>query len=241
MRSIEITIPVLNEELTLERQIRKCRAYVDDHLAQYGRVAICISDNGSSDGTAEIAERLRGELPDLRVVTVGERGVGRALKASWRSSTAEIVGYMDLDFSTDLKHLDEAFAALADGVDVVNGSRLAAGARVRGRSLRRAITSRAFNMLLRTYLRTSVTDGMCGFKFMTAEAAVEAMANGAISDGWFFATEVLVAAESSGLRIHEIPVQWTDDPDSRVKIGKLSREYLREMRSLKRRLKASSA
>lgn len=234
---IEITIPVLDEEPTLEAQVRKIRQYLDTNLAHLGTISLVLADNGSMDTTPEIARRLEAELPGIRHLRLEQRGVGRALKASWGASTADVVGYMDLDLATDLKHLRDALTPLVNNTaDVVTGSRLAKGAVVRGRSLKREITSRIFNTLVKMYFRTSFTDGMCGFKFLRREVFSLVRSAGAESDGWFFATEVLTTADYLGLRVLDLPVEWTDDPNSKVKIARLSLEYLKAMQTLKGRL-----
>jgi glycosyltransferase involved in cell wall biosynthesis len=236
-QSIDITIPVLNEERTLDQQVRKVRRYLDEHLSDLAPISIVIADNGSTDATEQIARTLQRELAGVQYIRLGERGVGRALKASWGQSQAAIVGYMDLDLATDLRYLRPAFTALlAENADVVTGSRLANGSRVIGRSMLRGFTSRVLNLFLKLYFSISFTDGMCGFKFLKRERLAAVRQAGADSDGWFFATELLIASEYLGLRIKDLPVEWRDDPDSKVKIGKLAVEYLKAMKHLRQRL-----
>ena len=229
---------MLNEEATLRRNVTRLRGHLDRELAHLGPIDVVVADNGSTDRTLAEAEAAAGELGQVRVLSVGQRGVGRALKASWTSSSADVIGYMDLDFATDLAHVEPALSLLLEpgGPAIVNGSRLKPGARVVGRSLKREVTSRSFNAIVKTYFGTTFTDGMCGFKFLRREVLPGLLARGAQSDGWFFSTELLVVAQRSALPIHELPVRWTDDGDSRVNIGALSLEYLRDMRQLKRRL-----
>jgi glycosyltransferase involved in cell wall biosynthesis len=237
MPIVEITVPVLDEESTLEVQIRKIRVYLDAHLSNLGTIVIVIADNGSTDRTQDIGIMLESQLANVRYLRLELRGVGRALKASWDHSTADVVGYMDLDLATDLKHLEAALTPLLKGsADVVTGSRLARGAIVRGRSVKREITSRVFNALVRIYFRTSFSDGMCGFKFVSRPILAQVRVSGADSHGWFFATELLAVSDYLGLRVLDLPVEWTDDPNSKVKIARLSLEYLKAMRSLKARL-----
>jgi glycosyltransferase involved in cell wall biosynthesis len=223
---IEITIPILNEEATLNAQVRKTRDYIDHNLSDLAPITLVLADNGSTDTTPDIARALERDLEGIRYLRLEERGVGRALKASWGQSSAQIVGY-----------LRPALGMLrADQADIVTGSRLAKGSRVIGRSPLRNVTSRAFNLLLRIVFRISFSDGMCGFKFLKRSSLDELRAAGAVSDGWFFATEILITAEYLGFRVGDLPVEWTDDPNSKVKIGKLVVEYLRAMRVLRRRL-----
>lgn len=235
---IEITIPVLNEEQTIENQVVKTLAYFDAHLNQFPKLELVIADNGSTDDTPAIARRLEQRFDNLRYMRLEKRGVGLALKASWSGSDADIVGYMDLDLATDLKYLAPALNALvAREADVVTGSRLAKGAKVVGRTPLREFTSRSFNMLVKMMFNTGFTDGMCGFKFLRREHLERIMSAGAESDGWFFATELLLVAEHLGLKVKDLPVEWTDDPNSKVNIRKLAFEYMKAMRLLKKKLK----
>lgn len=238
-QSIEITIPILNEESTLEAQVRKVHHYLQSDLRDLAPIVIVLADNGSTDATPEIARSLQKELDGVHYLRLEQRGVGRALKASWTQSKAEIVGYMDLDLATDLRYLRPALEKLrADQAEIVTGSRLAKGARVIGRSLLRNITSWGFNLIIRTVFRISFSDGMCGFKFLKRSCLENLRNAGAVSDGWFFATEILITGDYLGYRIFDLPVEWRDDQNSKVKIGKLVVEYLNAMRMLRRRLPA---
>lgn len=240
--SIEITIPILNEAPTLDRQVRKVQRYISENLSNLGSISVVLADNGSTDATPSIANSLAQQLPGIQYLRLEERGVGRALKASWTKSKADIVGYMDLDLATDLRYLRPALERLRnDETDIVTGSRLAPGAKVIGRSFRRNVTSRCFNLIVKTVFNTSFSDGMCGFKFLKRGRLESLMEAGATSNGWFFATELLIAAEYLGYRLYDLPVEWTDDPDSKVKIGKLTIEYLKAMQELRRRLPARRA
>lgn len=233
----EITIPVLNEAETIYDQVRKVHAYLREELRDLGDVTVVIADNGSKDGTPEIARRLQGELDGVRYHRLEERGVGRALKASWGASNADIVGYMDLDLATDLRYLRPALEQLQKNeADIVTGSRLAKGAVVIGRTPLREFTSRAMNLIVKAVFGTRFSDGMCGFKFLRRSCLGKIREAGAVSDGWFFATELLIAGEYLGFRVRDIPVEWRDDPNSKVRIMSLSIEYLKAMKVLRGRL-----
>lgn len=239
--TFDVTIPVLNEELTLERQVRILHGFLQQHFPQDGQWKIVIADNGSTDNTRHIAAALCDEMPEIQLVRVPEKGVGLALKTSWSASKADMVGYMDLDLATDLQHFIQAYNALdTEGFDVVYGTRLNAKSRVIGRTIKREITSRVFNLILRSYLGIKFTDGMCGFKWLRREHVPTLIEGGAISNGWFFSTELLTVAEWKGLKICELPVIWRDDTtSSRVKIGRLAKQYLVAMRALKGRKRGS--
>lgn len=238
-KTIEITIPVLNEEQTLAVQVERVITFLNDNnIAPNSSISLVIADNGSVDKTQEIANQLEQRYTDVKYIRLEERGVGRALKASWSSSSADIVGYMDLDLATDLKHLEHVFSSFDGEVKLVTGSRLAKGAKVIGRSHLRSFTSRVFNLIVQLWFGSSFSDGMCGFKFLERNSLKALMLNGAVSDGWFFATEILVVADAMKLKIHDLPVEWTDDPNSKVNITKLTIEYLKAMKTLKAQLKA---
>ena len=235
--TFDITIPVLNEEATLARQVRVLHTFLKNKFPDPGQWRIVIADNGSTDQTAHIAEVLCDDFPEVRLIRVPEKGVGLALKTSWTNSDADIVGYMDLDLATDLHHFIQAYHALAtEGFDLVYGTRLHKGSKVIGRTLKREITSRVFNLMLKVYLGIRFSDGMCGFKWLLRRHVPSLMAGGAVSNGWFFSTELLTVAEWKGLNMCELPVKWTDDTtSSRVNIPGLARQYIRAMAVLKKR------
>jgi glycosyltransferase involved in cell wall biosynthesis len=238
---IEITIPILNEENTLAVQVMKTHDFISNNLSDLGPICIVLADNGSTDRTQEIALELEKSIPCVKYLRLEQPGVGLALKASWSRSTAEIVGYMDLDLATDLRHLRSALEALkADKADIVTGSRLAKGAKVIGRKPLRNVTSYGFNLIVKIIFGTSFSDGMCGFKFLQRKTLKSLIKNGAQSDGWFFATEVLITGEHLKYRVIDIPVIWTDDPSSKVNVLKLTIEYLKAMSILRQHLKSDN-
>lgn len=235
--TIEITIPILNEEDTLYKQVHTVHNYLEENLCDFGSIKIVLADNGSTDRTSEIAQILTQELDAVCYLRLNERGVGRALKSSWTQSNADIIGYMDLDLSTDLSYIRPALEKIrTDRADIVTGSRLIKGAQVIGRSFLRNFTSRGLNCLIKIFFHTSFTDGMCGFKFLKRHCLKKIIAAGAQSNGWFFATELLIAGEYLDYRVSDIPIKWTDDPNSKVKIVYLIFEYLKAMKILRDRL-----
>jgi glycosyltransferase involved in cell wall biosynthesis len=235
--TFDVTIPVLNEAATLDRQVRLLHDFLSRHYPTPGQWRIVVADNGSTDDTPHIAAALGDQYPEIVLVRVPDRGVGLALKTSWSQSQADMVGYMDLDLATDLRHFPQAYNAIAtEGFDLVYGTRLHRQARVVGRTLKREVTSRVFNRMLRLYLGTRFSDGMCGFKWLRREWVQPLMDGGAVSNGWFFSTELLSVAEWKGLKMCELPVVWTDDAaNSKVNIGRLARQYMAAMAVLKKR------
>ncbi|HEY3558849.1 MAG TPA: bifunctional glycosyltransferase family 2/GtrA family protein [Kribbella sp.] len=221
---VEIVVPVKNEENDLGPNIRRLREFLD--IAFPFPAEVCIADNGSTDATYEIATILSAELPGVRVVRLEQSGRGRALKQVWSGSTADVLAYMDVDLSTNLNALLPLVAPLLAGhSDVAIGTRLAKSSRVVRRPKREFI-SRSYNLLLRATLSAHFSDAQCGFKAIRADVAQELLP--LVEDtSWFFDTELLVLAEKAGLRIHEVPVDWVDDLDSRVAIAKTVGEDLR--------------
>jgi hypothetical protein len=221
---VEIVVPVYNERADLALGITRLRAYLDDRFPFTAMVTIV--DNASTDGTDALARALAAELPDVRVVRLEQKGRGRAIRSVWGSSDAAVVAYMDVDLSTDLDALLPLVAPLVSGhSDVAIGSRLATGAHV-VRGPKRELLSRGYNLLLRALLRNRFTDAQCGFKAMRSDVARRLLPQ-VQDDAWFFDTELLVLAERAGLRIHEVPVDWVDDPDSRVDIARTVAEDLK--------------
>jgi putative flippase GtrA len=212
---VEIVVPVRNEEHDLGPSVRRLRGYLDAAFPCSARITI--ADNGSTDGTWAQAGALAAELPGVRAVRIDRPGRGGALRSVWLASEADVYAYMDVDLSTDLNALLPLVAPLLSGhSDVAIGTRLARGARVI-RGPKREIISRGYNLLLHATLATRFSDAQCGFKAIRADAARQLLPL-TTDAGWFFDTELLVLAERAGLRIHEVPVDWIDDPDSRVNV-----------------------
>jgi len=212
---IDIVIPVYNEARDLGPGVRRLGDYLRHRFPFDWRITI--ADNASTDGTFAVAQQLATELDGVRCLRLEQKGKGRALRTAWMGSDASILAYMDVDLSTDLDALLPLVAPLISGhSQVAIGSRLATGARVT-RGLKREVISRCYNGLLRVSLRARFKDAQCGFKAIRADAARRLLPM--IKDqAWFFDTELLVLAQRAGLRIHEVPVDWVDDPDSRVDI-----------------------
>jgi putative flippase GtrA len=212
---VEIVVPVRNEQRDLAPSIRRLHAFVTARFPF--RARITIADNGSTDLTWPAAVALAGDLDLVRAVHLQQPGRGRALRSVWSDSDAEVLVYMDVDLSTDLNALLPLVAPLLSGhSDVAIGTRLAPGARV-SRGPRREFISRCYNLLLHMVLRVGFSDAQCGFKAIRADK-VGPLLQATQDTGWFFDTELLVLAERAGLRIHEVPVDWTDDSDSRVNV-----------------------
>ncbi|MCA1223026.1 bifunctional glycosyltransferase family 2/GtrA family protein [Streptomyces sp. 8L] len=221
---LDVTIPVYNEE----RDLEPCVLRLHDHLTRtfpYG-FRITIADNASTDRTPAVAARLDARIPEVRSCRLEQKGRGRALHAVWSHSDAPVLAYMDVDLSTGLNALLPLVAPLISGhSDLAIGSRLARTSRV-VRGPKREFVSRAYNVILKSSLSARFSDAQCGFKAVRADVAARLLPM--VEDtGWFFDTEMLVLAERAGLRIHEVPVDWVDDPDSRVHIVRTAVEDLK--------------
>ena len=211
--AVDVVVPVHNEERELESHVRRLHSFLARSLPFTFRVTIV--DNGSTDRTWEIARALVEEFPTVRAMHIPEKGRGRALQAGWAGNQATVLAYMDVDLSTDLAaFLPLVEPLLAGEGDLAIGNRLSPQSRV-VRGAKREFLSRCYNGVLRATLHTRFSDAQCGFKAIRGDRARVLLPH--VRDtGWFFDTELLVLAERSGLRIHEVPVDWIDDPDSRV-------------------------
>jgi putative flippase GtrA len=219
---LDVVVPVHDEERDLEPCLRRLHA----HLSQLPyRFRITVAENASTDGTLAVARAVAAELDGIEVRVLPEPGRGRALRDVWLASDAPVLVYMDVDLSTDLAALLPLVAPLISGhSDLAIGTRLARSSRV-VRGPKREMISRSYNLLLRGALATGISDAQCGFKAIRADVARRLLP--LVEDtGWFFDTELLVLAERAGLRIHEVPVDWVDDPDSRVDIVRTARADL---------------
>ena len=216
-KTLDVVIPVLTEARALADSVDALAAFLSNNLNDY-EWAVVVADNGSTDATPSICQSLSEQDSRVRHVRLEQRGRGRALKRAWAESNADIVAYMDVDLSTDLSALPQTIAAVdGEGNDIAIGARLKPGAEVIGRSFKRELISRSYSLIFRAMFLAGFQDAQCGFKAVSRRAADD-VAPLVVDNGWFFDTEMLLIAEKNGYRIKEIPVKWTDDPDSRVKI-----------------------
>ena len=215
--TLDVVVPVLNEERALPASIGKLHDFLSSQMADYDW-RIIVADNGSTDSTPEVVERLARQYPQVEGLRLEQRGRGRALRHAWTQSDADIVSYMDVDLSTNLAALPVLTNAIrSEGYDIAIASRLKRGAVVIDRPLKREVISRGYSLLFRSMFFTSFIDAQCGFKVVSRRVAREVVP--LVRDlGWFFDSELLILADKSGYRIKETPVKWTDDPDTRVRI-----------------------
>jgi len=236
---IQVTFPVLNEEAQLADSVGRTIAFCNAHAVTIHE--ICIADNGSTDRTQEIGRALAGRHPNVTYLRLPVRGFGLALKTAWGRSDADYVGYMDVDLATDLRHLKEVHDHVAQGdtYQLYLGTRLKRGARVQNRTVLRGLVSRVFNRILQARLGVSFSDAMCGFKFIDRNLYQALIDRFDFTDDWFFATQVAVRAEWLGAKVLDMPVDWTDQPDSKssARLVNLSRLYLSGISQLRQEMR----
>ncbi len=231
MASVDVVLPVFNEEHVLERSLRALHLFLADNLPHDWRIVI--ADNGSRDGTYAVAQRLEAELTGVKALHIAEPGRGRALTLAFLASDADILSYMDIDLSTDLGAFPALVNAIANqGYDVAVGTRLGSGADTT-RSLKREVLSRGYVFVTNLIFQTRLRDTQCGFK-AASRACARRLLPLVQDTGWFWDTELLLLAAKSGWRIAFVPVRWVEDTDSRVKVASTAWKDLRGLMRMRR-------
>lgn len=217
MTTVEVVIPVYNEERALPESIPVLRDFLASEKFPYDW-RILIADNASTDETPAVGEKLEAENEGLvKYVRIERKGRGLALKQVWLDSPMDIVSYMDVDLSTGIEAFPALVRAIAEeGYDVATGSRLMPGARVE-RSLKRTVLTLGYNTMIKGMFFTRFSDAQCGFK-AASRGAAQALIPLIENNNWFFDTELLILAEKAGLKIKDVPVEWVEDRDTRVNI-----------------------
>ena len=239
---INILFPVLNEHKRLRPGIEKTVSYMKRYTAKHPDVSyVCtIVDNGSDDDTPDIAGALEKEHPGVvKYIRIEERGVGIAFRTGVEQNDADIVGYMDIDLSTDIRNLGKSIQLFKkyDNLEYINGTRFSRRSKTIGRKCYRKITSAGLVLLLKICLGMKATDGICGFTFMRKSVA-ETLAREAGDDkGWFYMIELLLRAERKGVRIKDLPVVFTENYDTTVNMKKTIYNYLVNIHRLRRTFK----
>lgn len=223
---LTILFPVLNERLRLESGVTRTVEYLK--RIDFQEYEIIIVDNGSEDETPQIARMLCEKYPGVRYERIGVRGVGAAFRRGVELSHGDIVGYMDIDLSTNIKHLGEAIHIFrtVEEVEYINGSRFARESDTRGRKWYRRITSQGLLILLKVLLGMKSTDAICGFTFVRRQTALSLVEGCSQDNGWFYMIEFLLRAEKRGVRILDYPVEWQEDYNTTVKVFKTVCNYL---------------
>ena len=238
VNSINLLFPVLNERLRLQKGIEATIAYVREHVKIPCRLTIL--DNGSEDETPEIGKKLEEAYPEVTYVRVGERGVGVAFRKGIELNDCDIVGYMDIDLSTDLKYLGKTIEMFQQDPELqyVNGTRFSKESDTKGRKWYRKITSMGLVFLLKTIFHMKATDALCGFTFLRREEAEQLVAESSQDNGWFYTVEFLLRAERDGMKICDMPVEWQEDYNTTVKVFKTIKNYIIQIHRLRKVLKS---
>ena len=216
--TLEIVIPIYNEEKELEDNISKLHSFLSRNFKMF-KWHITIADNASTDNSFEIAKKLAKRKLGVSSLHLDYKGRGRAVKNAWAKSSADYLSYMDVDLSTDLKYLAPLITSLIEGKDIAIGNRLMDKSIVRERPLKREILSRGYNILIKLLFQVNFTDAQCGFKAITKKTR-DLLLPHVIDNAWFFDSELLIVAEKSGFKIFQLPVRWTDNPGSTVRVLK---------------------
>lgn len=216
--TVDIVIPVYNEEAELAERVTTLANFLKEHLTDFAW-QITIADNASTDSTWKIAQKLTRQNKLISALHLDQKGRGRAVKYAWSQSQADICAYMDVDLSTDLKHFPSLVRSLTRGYDIAIGTRNLLQSRVYGRNILRTITSKGYILLIKIFFWVRFTDAQCGFKAVTREI-VQKLTPAVVDNAWFFDTELLILAEKKGYRIYEEPVTWIDNPGSTVRVVK---------------------
>lgn len=238
VNSINLLFPVLNERLRLQKGIETTIAYVREQVKIPCKLTIL--DNGSEDETPEIGKKLEEAYPEVTYVRVGERGVGVAFRKGIELNDCDIVGYMDIDLSTDLKYLGKTIEMFQQDPELqyVNGTRFSKESDTKGRKWYRKITSMGLVFLLKTIFHMKATDALCGFTFLRKEEAEQLVAESSQDNGWFYTVEFLLRAERDGMKICDMPVEWQEDYNTTVKVFKTIKNYIIQIQRLRKALKS---
>lgn len=233
---INIVFPVLNEERRLEKGIRRTEKFLRQH--EEIDAVVTIADNGSTDTTPQLIKKLSQEFSNIRSITLPERGFGLAFREAVLQNDCDIIGYVDVDLSTDITYLRHVVAGFTkhSEVDVIKGNRLSKRSQVNGRKASRNITSVGLDTLIKLVFGVRVSDTMEGFQFFRKKCIDRLVAVSSQDNGWFYCAELLIRGEKMGYRIAELPVVWNDDYDTKVDVVKLILNYLERIFSLKKAL-----
>lgn len=239
--SVNLLFPVLNERLRLQSGIDRTMAYLKENVS----IPCCLTilDNGSEDETPEIGKALAEKYPEVAYVRIGEKGVGVAFRKGISLNECALVGYMDIDLSTDIRYLGRTIELFQERpeLEYVNGSRFARESDTRGRKWYRKITSMGLVFLLKAIFHMKATDAVCGFTFLRKETAKKLAAACGNDNGWFYTIEFLLRAERMGVVIYDMPVEWQEDYNTTVKVWKTIKNYLIQMHRLRRTFKREEA
>lgn len=228
--TLDVVIPVYNEELELEERVNTLVGYLMTNLPDFSW-KVTVADNASTDRTPAIGKKLEKKYPEVTYFRLEQKGRGRAVKTVWTASKADIVAYMDVDLSSDLKHFPSLVRSLLRGYDIAIGTRNLGNSHVYGRNLLRTITSKGYIALIKLFFQVRFSDAQCGFKAVTRKVVTNLIPH--IQDNaWFFDSELLIVGEKLGYRIYEEAVTWIDNPGSTVRVYKTAMGDLEGLKRL---------
>jgi glycosyltransferase involved in cell wall biosynthesis len=236
--NINILLPVFNEELDLEKGIKKILNYIENGIQNHNFI-LTIIDNGSTDKTKEISNEIIRHYENVKYLRLEDKGVGLAFREGIKRNHSEIVGYMDIDLSTDLKHIADVISSFDRdfSLEIVNGSRFNRLSKTTNRKWYRKISSFGLVALLKFFFNMHSSDAICGFKFFRKRTVENLIKQSCFNDnGWFYIIELLIRAEKNNVKIKELPVIWTDDHGSKVKVFKLFLYYIKSISRLRKQL-----
>jgi glycosyltransferase involved in cell wall biosynthesis len=213
---VSVVFPAYNEKSNLEKAVARTMQVLDNIARSY---EIIIAEDGSTDGTDAMAARLSAEHALVRHIHSDKRlGRGLALRRAFLKSKGRILVYMDVDLATRIADLGALIGSVRKECDFATGSRMLRESRVT-RSISRKLASKSYNLMVRIFLGSKVSDHQCGFKSWRREVLLELL-DDVKARHWFWDTEMLVRAARSGYRIKEIPIEWTHKGGTKVNLVK---------------------
>ncbi|MFQ7839814.1 MAG: glycosyltransferase [Enterocloster bolteae] len=231
---VNIVFPVYNEEIRIKHGIEALLQYLEIHKEI--RYIITIVDNGSTDNTENIAREYADNNNSIYYIKIEEKGVGIAFKTAVKVNCCDIIGYMDIDLSTDINALSDVWSIFntEKSVDIVNSTRYSKKSELIGRTKIRNFISFCCVKLLKSQLGMKSSDAICGFKFFKKNIAEMLVDESSDEPGWFGIIEMIIRAERKGIVIKELPVRWVYEKHTKVKILKVTLNYLKQIIRLKK-------
>ena len=213
---ISLVIPCFNEEGRIDATLERSIAFLESRGEPW---EIVVVDDGSLDATSDVVRRRSGASRRVRLLR-NERnhGKGWAVREGFRAASGDFILFSDADLSTPIEELSRFVDKAREGFDLVIASRVVEGAEiVTPQSFSRRLSGGVFRTLVRSLGLSSFRDTQCGFKLMRRETAAPIL-DAVATQGFAFDVELLLRAESAGLRIAELPVPWSDAAGSKVRL-----------------------